>query len=146
MNAKRVVQLLALTVIVAVGIISCGGLSSPVSIDQRLTDFIDSLNTSTRSGIQDNFHPTDTTDYSTLPNIDWTTWFPLVNGGTSYSLSSVDKTNSPTVTAVIDGPTAFQANGTPAIKFVMDLYGTDDYRIQKLYLGINQTNPPNIIQ
>ncbi len=143
MGAKRIVGLIALATVVALAVISCG--VAPVTIDDRLNDFLSSLNSSTRSDMQGNFHPTDTQDYSTLPNFDWTTPFPLVNSDTAYSLSSIDETDPTNVTAVITGPAAF-GTGSPAIKFVMEIYGTDDYRIEQLWLGTSQSNLTNIIR
>ena len=134
MKAKRISQLIALAGVVALVLVSCGPL--PVSITERVTDFIDALNMTTRTGnIEGNFHPTLTQDYvsGAINTFSWEQPFPLVSGGTAYSQINIDTTNSPTVVVTIDGPSAF--GGPKDLKLLMALYGTDDWRIQTLSIN-----------
>ena len=141
MQAKRIFQLLALAMAVAVLVISCTPAPPPVTIDERIADFISALNTDTRTGIQDNFHPSLTADVvsGAILTYDWTVPFPLVGTGTAYSQTNIDKSNSTIIIVTITGPAAFSP--PKDLKLLMALEGTDDWRIQELSINASSGNP-----
>jgi hypothetical protein len=113
-----------------------------VSIDQRVTDFQDSLNAADRSTLYTNFHPTLTSDYAALK--DPTTTInqlmpPLGTGDTTYTLTVADETDPATgvIVNVTGGPASY---GAPKhLKLVMDVTGTGDYRIVSLAMDNNDS-------
>jgi hypothetical protein len=135
-KTKQVLSFLALCVLLAFGLMSCA--LTPVSIDQRITSFTDKLNSSDRSHAVDDFHPSLSQDASSgaLNGYDWSIPFPLVGAGTPYSITSINESNPSNVTATINGPGAF--GGPKALKLVMALYNTNDWRIQELWLNGSQ--------
>jgi hypothetical protein len=140
MQTKRAFKVLALAAVVVAIVFGCTPAPPPVTIDERIADFITALNTDTRTGIQDNFHPSLTADVvsGAILTYDWTVPFPLVGTGTAYSQTNVDKTNSPTIIVTITGPAAFSP--PKDLKLLMALEGTDDWRIQELSMNATSGN------
>jgi hypothetical protein len=132
-KTKHLLWFLGLCAFLALGLMSCSMTS--VSIDDRISSFTDGLNSAGRSNMVGQFHPTLSQDASSgaLNGYDWSIPFPLVGSGTPYSITGVNELDPTNVTATINGPVAF--GGPKALKLVMALSGTNDWRIQSLSLG-----------
>ena len=132
-KTKRILASIGLCALLTLGLMRCA--MTAVSIDQRISSFTDRLNSTDRSNAYKEFHPDLSQDASSgaLNGYDWSTPFPLVGAGTPYSITNVDETDPSNVTATINGPLAF--GGPKALKLVMALYKTDDWRIQELWLS-----------
>jgi|SRR5208337_1835042 len=124
---------LGLCAFLTLGLIGCS--VSSVSIDERISSFTDDLNSADRSNTYKEFHPTLCQDAASgaLNGYDWSTPFPLVGSGTPYSITSVNESDPTDVTATINGPAAF--GGPTALKLVMALYNSNDWRIEQLWLN-----------
>jgi hypothetical protein len=106
-----------------------------VSIDQRVTDFQDSLNAADRTSLYLNFHPDQTADYAALkdPTTTIDVLMPrLGTGDTAYTLTVADESDAAAgvIVKVTGGPATY---GAPKhLKLVMATTGTADYRIVSL--------------
>jgi hypothetical protein len=140
MKARHIVFFLVVAGLVAWTLISCD--VGAVSIADRISSFQDDLNTSSRSNLYKDFHPTETTEYPALANpsaiAGFNTLFPVP--GTAYSLSVVDSSNSNAVIVqVAAGPTG--GLYTPPgfyLRLKMDTTGTKDNRIVTLDASLSQ--------
>jgi hypothetical protein len=133
MKTRHVLLGLGVALMVAGTVLSCS--LAPVSIDERIASFIAHLNSTDRSSLPSDFHPTLTTDVvsGAIYVYDWNIPFPLT--GITYSISGVNESDPSNVTGTIIGAGPF---GTVAIKFVMAQTGISDWRIQELWLGGSQ--------
>ena len=135
MKARHVYAILAAAGLAALALISCS--VSSVSIDERISTFQSDLNTSDRSSVYLDFHPTLTHQYNFLKDpatSGFNTEFPVPTG-TNYSLSIYDKSN-PTAGVIVQ-VTAGPASGstyTPTyyLSLTMATTGSDDWRIVTL--------------
>ena len=90
MKIKIIILSILLILVCLISFESCSLFG--IKIDERIQMFEDDLNTSDRSGINSNFHPTETQDYG-VPDYDfWNTHFPVVN--ISFTISDVDDSDS----------------------------------------------------
>jgi hypothetical protein len=132
MRVRHVLVLLGLAAVVAIGLTSCSELGV-VSIDERITQFQSDLNSSTRSTIYEDFHPTLTSDYAALKD-PTTTIDTVLPTGTNYSLTITDQSSPSTgvLVTITAGPASLS---TPRyLRLVMDMTGLSDYRIVSLEL------------
>jgi hypothetical protein len=141
MKARHVAAIVVGAALVVWGLASCN-LLNPVSIQQRIDDFLADLNTSTRTNIGQNFHPTATTEYAALqdPNLSGiNTTFPVG----SYSSTTIDQSNpSGGVIVQISGPNAVLSSPY-FLKLTMQTTNSNDWRIVTLSLSqINGSYPP----
>jgi hypothetical protein len=131
MKARHVFAILVGAALVLWSLASCDLLNPAVSISDRIGDFQADLNTSTRSGIGSNFHPTSCTEYAALqdPNLSGiNTTFPA---GT-YSLSIVDQSNpSGGVIVQVTGPNVLLTSPY-FLKLTMETFKGNDWRIVTL--------------
>jgi outer membrane lipoprotein-sorting protein len=133
MRVRHIVFSLAAVVTLA-GVLAGCELLGIVSIDDRIVAFQNELNASTRSTIYENFHPTLTSDFTSLKNATLTLDTiipPLGTGDAQYSLVVTDKADPSTgVFVTIDGGSL--GWGPQYLKLVMETTGTADYRIVSL--------------
>lgn len=113
MHMKRALLLSAVALVVLAIVFGC---SFGITIQGRLDQFLKDLNAASRGQLYLNLDP-NLLDYEALKDPAYwgdtptTGWFPLVDGGTAYSLTSVviddSLVTTATVTASIDGPDFF---------------------------------------
>lgn len=103
-----------------------------LTLEQRIQRFASDLNTTARTEIQDNFHPSFTVDYAAIGNPGYFSIpFPPRGGSdTSYVIAIQDSSNETAVLATIDG-TALPVTGPVDAIFSMALDGLD-YKIVNL--------------
>ena len=131
-NYKRAI--LAISFLVIAGLImsimvGCDLLG--LSIEKRVEYFLSDLNTN-RGNANTNFHPSETAyrvDGTINPASFWDIDFPV--GGTPYTLSSIDDSDSRNVQVIVNGPAAF-GGGTQTLRFVMIADGTN-WLIEELW-------------
>jgi hypothetical protein len=113
-----------------------------VSIQDRISSFQDDLNTTSRSNLYKNFHPTETIEYDALKNpaaiTGFTTLFPLPSP--NYSLSIIDDNNTSAVhVQVVAGPSGGTYNPSAFyLELKMDTTSGNDNRI--VTLSASNTN------
>ena len=144
MKIRHIVPLILVAGALASTIVGCS--LNAVSISQRISQFQSDLNSQDRTSAYLNFHPTLTLSYTALASgTTITTYFPLVNGGTQYSLAITDQ-NSPSSgvrVTVNPGPVAF--GPTPQyLNLVMATTNNDDWRIVSLALSNTYGSYPTI--
>ena len=141
----RHVLLAAAVAVIAVGFLAtCDLFTSPVSIDQRIADFQSDLNNAVRTSAYNDFHPTMTADYNALKDGSTiNTLFPVVNGGTTYTLTVTDESSPSTgvMVTVSGGPNTFNSGSPKYLKLVMAVTGTADYRIVSLEMETTAVFP-----
>ena len=123
-------------------LVSCN--LNAVSIGQRISDFQSDLNTSDRSNVYNDFHPTETQDYNALKDpvtSSFNTNFPPPTT-TNYTLSVVSDSNtSAVIVAVNSGPTGVFGAPPYYLSLRMDTYNNNDWRIVTLSASTNQNGP-----
>lgn len=138
MKGRHILFLIGIAAILAAVIVGCSVAGATVSVTQRITDFQSDLNSSGRTTIYEDFHPTMTSDYNALK--DPTTTIdsvipPLGTSDPAYVLTVTDDTYPATgvFVTITGGPVTF---GAPQyLKLVMAVTGTADYRIVSLALS-----------
>ncbi|MGA2761803.1 MAG: hypothetical protein ABSG17_00420 [Spirochaetia bacterium] len=131
MKARHIVLLLVGAPLVVWALLSCD--LGAISIDQRISTFQSDLNSSSRTNVYLDFHPTLTSEYNALKNpslsgID--TEFP----GASYTLSIVDESNPVSgVIVLVSGASPGSAYvGNWYLLLTMATYNNNDWRIVTL--------------
>ena len=135
MRGKLLTYLIAIvTIVFFSGLQACE--LGKVSKEDRIQFFEDDLNSSDRSEIKQNFHPTETADYLSGALNDYTTLFDdptsvfaLNKRSFSISITSIIGDN---ITALITSDIYTDEN----ITFVMALSGLNDWRIEELSLTV----------
>lgn len=130
---KHVLSLACLGILLVFVMAGC---TFGLTLEKRLQEFEDYLNFADRTNIQQNFHPTETSQYSLLADpAFFDTPFPLLEmGDTPYVITIIDKTNPGAVTAQIDS-TAIGFSGPYSAVFTMAMDGTD-YKIAKIWANL----------
>ena len=141
MKARHVVAFLIGAGVVAWALVSCN-MSGAVSIDQRISDFQADLNTSDRSNVYQDFHPTQTAEYNALKNplptgqggSGFDTLFPVPTP--TYSLSVINESNpsAGVVVQVTSGPPDGDTWTPPNLYLLLAMatYNSNDWRIVTL--------------
>jgi hypothetical protein len=141
MKAVRIGAILVGAGLMAWALISCS--LNAVSIDQRISDFQSDLNTTDRSNVYQDFHPTMTASYDPLKD-------PITSGfntaylppGPSFSLSVVDESN-PSSGVIVKVNSGLSGTwGTPFYMLLtMATYNGNDWRIVTLSDSQNGSAP-----
>lgn len=137
MKARHVFAILVGAGMILWSVVSCN--LNSVSISDRIGDFQADLNTSSRTNVYQDFHPTSTIEYNALkdPNLSgFNTLFPVG----SYSLSIFDQSNpSSGVIVIVTGPTNGSGHTSGYyLSLTMATYNGNDWRI--VTLSDSQTN------
>jgi hypothetical protein len=146
MKARHIVLLVGVAAVIA-ALASCS-LFGIVSIDNRITDFQNDLNSSTRAAIFQDFHPTKTSDYSALkdPKTTIDPLIPPVGTSPNYVLTVTDETSPSTgVLVTITGGSAGAFPTPQYLNLVMDVTGSSDYRIVSLELSTTQGDRKSVV-
>jgi hypothetical protein len=125
--------LLAAVVVLALGGCSLVG----ISVEDRVAQFLEDLNSPDRSQIYLNFHPTLTADYGALQGgtlVAWDTVFPI-SGYVPYSIPDLDPSDPESVTGNISSANDAAWVGPKAIEFRMAQDGAD-WMIEELDLDL----------
>jgi hypothetical protein len=135
MKSRTVICLIALAAALAFGLAGCALI--PITIEARLTRFIDGLNASDRASVYLNFSSTATEYYETIkPSLYWDTPFPAgAAADLLYSKpSTIDLSDPTAVLVTISGPPLF--GGPKDFKFVMinEPTGVDNWMIHELWI------------
>jgi len=120
---KTIWRWILLAAILVLALAGCDLLG--VSVQDRVTLFLADLNSSDRSNIYLNFHPTLTNDYAAIQNEtypDWSTLFPT-NTYLPYSITSLDTSDPWNVTGLINSVNGAWAGPKPIV-FRMAQEGT----------------------
>lgn len=124
-------RILALAVLFLVIVLVISGCMIGLTLEARIQRFADDLNTSERTNIQDNFHPSLTNDYPIIDPDYFDTPFPRpLVGDAPYTITIQDTSNEAAVLASIDGDALPVAGPVDAI-FSMAPDGLD-YKIVNL--------------
>jgi hypothetical protein len=135
MKSRTVIALAALAAVLAIALAGC--VLAPITIEGRLTRFIDGLNAADRGSVYFNFSSTETVDYEAIkPALYWDTPFPAgTEGDLPYSFATTIDPSDPTAVLVtIAGPPLF--GGPKDFKFVMvnEPTGVDNWMIHELWI------------
>jgi len=128
---RHILPGLAVAVLVAWTLASCNLLTG-VSIKDRVANLQDDMNTSTRSNVYKNFHPTESISFAAL-RTDPSTFnqaYPPANG--PFSLSVVDDSDSSAVIVKVGAGDSVAWTAPWYMELQMDKSG-DDWDIVKLY-------------
>ncbi|MGA2640907.1 MAG: hypothetical protein ABSG21_08380 [Spirochaetia bacterium] len=134
MKARHIFAILVGAVLIVWSLASCNPLNS-VSISQRIADFQADLNTSSRSNVYQDFHPTMTTEYNALkdPNLSgFNTEFPATG---QYSLTDSNDSNPAAVIVTVNAGSPGTGSGLTApyyLQLNMATYNGNDNRIVTL--------------
>ncbi len=138
MKLRHILVIMAGSALVLWSLASCDLLGG-TTIDQRVSNFQSDLNTSTRTNVYNDFHPTQTTQYNALKDpatVGFNTTYPPP--GPSYSLSIVDKSNTSAVIVLVSAG----SHATWAVPYYLSLnmaqYNSNDWRI--VSISDSQTN------
>lgn len=117
---------------------TCDPLSGPLSISERITAFVNTLNSSDRSDIQDHFHP-DMTNYNQLADPGFLDSSPLDSSNGSVTITQVSSADhsggGKDITCDFTND-----NGTYNNALVLwMLQEGDDWKIRRLDLTISTT-------
>ena len=128
MKARHIALLLVGAPLVVWALLSCD--LGAVSIDQRISTFQSDLNSSSRTNVYLDFHPTLTSEYNSLknPSFGINTEFP----GASYTLSVVDESNPVSGVIVAVSGASGLYTGTWYLLLTMATYNNNDWRIVTL--------------
>jgi hypothetical protein len=140
MKARHLFAILVGAGLILWSLASCN--LNSVSISDRIGDFQSDLNTSSRTNVYNDFHPTMTTLYGPLKD-------PVLSGfnlllpvpGPSYSLSIVDQSNPSAGVIVVVNAGSTDGSGWAVpfyLKLTMATYNSNDWRI--VTLSDSQTN------
>jgi hypothetical protein len=135
MKSRTVISLIALAAALAFGLAGCALI--PITIEARLTRFIDELNASDRASVYLNFSSTATEYYETIKaGLYWDTPFPAgAAADLPYSKpSTIDLSDPTAVLVTISGPPLF--GGPKDFKFVMinEPTSVDDWKIHEVWI------------
>src|SRR5271157_5227234 len=132
MKTRHFLAILIVAGLILWNLASCN-MTTPVSISQRISDFQADLNTSDRSNIYQDFHPTMTVQYNALKNPGLTINTPFPPPPPSYSLSIVDQSNpSAVIVAVNPGGSGSGLVNPYYLSLAMATYNNTDWRIVTL--------------
>lgn len=120
-------RILAYAMLAILAVLVVAGCTFGKTLEQRIEQFESDLNLADRSDIYDNFHPTQTTDYAAIRDMDFfaVPFPPCEVGDTPYDIVIVDASNESAVTATIDS-TAMGASGPYDAIFSIALDGLDN--------------------
>ncbi len=135
MKSRIVICLAALAVALAFALAGC--VLAPITIEARLTRFIDALNTPDRANAYLNFSSTETEYYETIKaGLYWDNPFPAgAAADLPYSKpSTIDPSDPTAVLVTISGPPLF--GGPKDFKFVMinEPTSVDDWKIHEVWI------------
>ena len=134
MKPRTVICLVALAAALAFALAGC--LLAPITIEGRLTRFIDGLNAADRGTVYLNFSSTETQYYETIkPALYWDIPFPAgAAGELPYGTVAIDQSDPAAVLVTIQGPPIF--GGPKNYKFVMinESTGVDNWMIHELLI------------
>jgi hypothetical protein len=139
MSVKRIIVLAGTALLLFAMVFGC---SFGVTIQGRIDQFLEDLNAASRDQLYLNLDPS-LGDYNALKDpLYWDGWFPLVGGGTDYSLTNqvIDDpgTGIATVTADIDGPIGFSG----PLPIVIGLLKVDlNWMIETITLDVDTVVP-----
>ncbi len=140
MKSRIVICLAALAVALAFALAGC--VLAPITIEARLTRFIDALNTPDRANAYLNFSSTETEYYDAIKaGPYWSTSFPAgAAGQLPYSIVTIDQSDPAAVPVTIQGPPNF--GGTKKFNFVMVNESTDivNWMIHELWIWNSGTS------
>ncbi len=136
MKSRTVIALAALAAVLALALAGC--VLAPITIEGRLTRFIDGLNAAERGSVYLNFSSTETVDYDTIkPASYWEIPFPKGGEGElPYSITTTIDPSDPTAVLVtIEGPPS-TFGAAKDFKFVMvnESTGADNWMIHELWI------------
>jgi hypothetical protein len=134
MKPRHLIRIVVAGTLLAVLLAGCSLLGF-VSIDERMAQFQDDLNSVDRLTLYNNFHPDLTADYAALkvPSLTIDTLIPLrATTDPLYALAVTDQASPSTgvLVTITGGPASY---GAPKyLKLVMETSGIGDYRIVSL--------------
>jgi hypothetical protein len=133
MRTRHILVLLGIAVLLTAGVVGCS-LFGIVSISDRVAQFQTDLNTSDRLSLYMNFSST-MSDYAALkdPTTTINSIYPLVSGGTSYSLSVDSQSGMDVVVKIASGPAGYSSTYPRYMKLTMTADGLNNL-ISALYL------------
>jgi hypothetical protein len=145
MKARHLSALVVGAALISWSLASCN-MTTPVSISQRIADFQGDLNTSSRSNVYNDFHPTMTQEYNALkdPNISgFNLEFPATG---QYSLTDTNDSNPAAVIVTVNsGPNTGSTWVAPYfLELNMATYNSSDWRI--VTLSDSQTNGSYVLR
>jgi hypothetical protein len=116
-----------------------------MTLEQRIQQFADDLNTAARTNIQGNFHPSFTNDYAIIDPGYFDPSFPVrLVGDNLYTISIVDASNEAAVLASINGD-ALPVLGPVDAIFSMAPDGLD-YKIVSLRVDWDGSGFVDVVQ
>jgi hypothetical protein len=147
MKGRVVFLFAALALIVLLGFAGCGLLS--VTIEQRISQFVEALNAADRSQVYTNFSSMDTQDYDSIKSATyWDIPFPAgTTGDPLYSVTStIDPSDPMSVYVTIDGPPDFFGPKNYMFVMVNDSVGMENWKVHELWIWDGSTAFVPLIQ
>jgi hypothetical protein len=132
---RRLLSLAGVALLILVVISGC---MVGMTLEQRIQQFADDLNTAARTNIQGNFHPSFTSDYAIIDPGYFDSSFPVrLVGENLYTITIQDSSNEAAVLASINGD-ALPVAGPVDASFSMAPDGLD-YKIVNLQIDWSGT-------